>query len=330
MLLRNLIPVGMLFSLLMTACNDSGFTGDSSAARKKTSPAVAPQPTPKPTPGFTIKVQKFTAAKANMVDVIIGVDTSGSMIEEMQSIEQNMQTFLSGLNRPDLDAKVTVVAKVSEKVSPNDPMGMGKIFKFPAGLPADRFATVDQYIHSNDAIGILSQFFAGKFGFPLPLRDGAPVEMIIISDDNGENRTIAGTPSTGNLATEFVGPTDKALTTHAIIGLASSVSTATCEIDNPGVEFEALAKKTNGLVLDICQPDWTGLLKKVSDAIVSRNSGYVLEHQPAVDQEIVVKVNGAVVASSNYTVDASNKNLKFADSYTLPLGAEIEITYSYK
>lgn len=329
MLLRFLIPVGLIISLSLTACNDSGFTGDSSAARKKTS-AATPPPKPTPAPGFTVKVQKFTAAKANMVDVVIGVDTSGSMVEEMQSIEQNVQTFLNGLNRPDLDAKVTVVAKVSSKESSNDPMGMGKIFNFPAGLPADRFAMVDQYIHSNDAIGILSQFFAGKFGFPLPLREGAPVEMIIISDDNGSNIGPFGASTTGNLATEFVGPAGKALTTHSIVGLAGSVTTDTCEITNPGTEFEALAKQSNGLVLDICQSDWTGLLKKISDAIVSRNSGYVLEHQPAVDQQITVKVNGTVVAASNYTIDAGAKNLKFADTYPLPLGAEIEVTYSYK
>lgn len=328
MLCRTLIPLGIVFSIVLSACNDSGFTGNNNSVRKNAEPAVAPPPPP--APGYTVKIQKFTAAKANLVDVVIGVDTSGSMVEEMQNIEQNMQTFLNGLNRPDLDAKVTVVAKVSNKQSENDPKGMGKVFNFPAGLPADRFATVDQYIHSNDAIGILTKFFQGTYGFPLPLREGAPVEMVIISDDNGANQSILGRQSTGNLATEFVGPAGKALTTHAIVGLSMDNSNPSCQVSKIGTEFQALATKTSGLILDICQTDWSVLLKKVSDAIVARNSGYVLENQPAMDQSIVVKVNGAVVPSANYTVDAGTKSLKFADSYELPLGAEIEITYSYK
>lgn len=327
MLCRTLVPLGIVASIFLSACNDSGFVGSNSTVRKQTEPAT---PMPKPAPGFTIKVQKFTAAKANTVDVVIGVDTSGSMVEEMQSIEQNMQTFLSGLNRADLDAKVTVVAKVTAKESENDIMGMGEIFNFPAGLPADRFATVDQYIHSNDAIGILTKFFQGSYGFPLALRDGAPVELIIISDDDGSNKTIFGKPSTGNLATEFVGPAGKALTAHAIVGLSTTNSNPNCQVTKVGTEHQTLATKTGGLILDICQTDWTSLLTKVSDAIVSRNSGYVLEHQPAMNQQIVVKVNGAVVSSSQYTVDGTGKSLKFADSYSLPPGAEIEITYSYK
>lgn len=331
MLCRVLIPLGIVFGIVLSACNDSGFTGNNTSVRKNAEPATpASTPPPPPAPGYTVKVQKFTAAKANLVDVVVGVDTSGSMVEEMQSIEQNMQTFLTGLNRPDLDAKVTVVAKVSKKQSENDPMGMGKVFNFPTGLPAERFATVDQYIHSNDAIGILTKFFSGTYGFPLPLRDGAPVEMIIISDDNGSNEAILGNQSTGNLAAEFVGPAGKALTAHAIVGVTTDNSNPNCQVTRVGTEFQTLATKTGGLILDICQTDWSALLKKVSDAIVSRNSGYVLENQPAMDQAITVKVNGAVVPSSNYTVDVASKSLKFADSYELPLGAEIEITYSYK
>lgn len=315
-------------SLFLMACNEGGFTGNNAKggnAKKSQDKSKDPtDPSGIDSTGTGQKhVQTFTAAGANSaVDIVIAVDTSISMVEEMVSIEQNMGAFLNQLASGSLDAKVSLIGKASEK---SDPWGRGEIFNFPPNLPADRFTMVDQLVHSVDAINILTRFFAGQYGFPFPLRNGVPLEIIIISDDNGVNMPMM----TGNTAAEFVPPANKAYTVNAIVGMKAGKdpNNPSCDITRPGTEHQILVQQTKGTLLDICQTDWSALLKNLSDNIIDRNAGYVLQYAPKTSQTITVKVNGVEVPKGNYTIDAQTKSLKFNDNYTVPASATIEVTY---
>lgn len=331
--LKTVLAFSALSSLIL-ACNDSGFNSQNQRTKPNPPPAQSLPAEPATGAGgqFT---QEFTSEASRAVDVVIAVDTSGSMLEEMQSIEQNMATFLNQLTSGNLDSKVTVIAKATDKKSPNEPPFMTSAkFNFPATLPQERFGVVDHYIHSHDALGILNKYFAGSLGFPHPLRAGVPLEIVVVSDDNGSNTSFNGT-TTGNLATEFQPPQDKSYVVNAIVGLVEepdpfNPANPNCVIENVGTEHLTLADRSKGLKLDICATDWSGLLKKVSDAIIARNGGFVLQHAPRVDQTIVVKVNGAVVDPKDYLIDAANKLLTFQEAYVLPPGAKIEISYFYQ
>ena len=90
-----------------------------------------------------------------------------------------------------------------------------------------------------------------------------------------------------------------------------------------------LQQQTGGLLVDICTTDWTALINRLSDAIINRNSGFPLTHTPKLDKAPTVKVNGGVVEPPHYEIDATNRLLKFKESYPLPPGAKVEIVYYY-
>lgn len=273
-------------------------------------------------------VQKFKQGNSFVVDVLMVFDTSTSMKDEKEFIEANMAKFVTDLNSAALDAKVTVIGK---KTNASDPKNMGLTFNFPAGLPADKFAQVDQYVHSTDALGHLNRYFAGQLPQPIPPRDGVPTEVIIVTDDNGHNTSNNPYKIPLSTAAEFQMPANRKIVVDAVVGLQKgSSANPKCTIENVGTEHMTLANQTGGTVFDLCSPDWNALLKALTDKIVARNGGFSLDRIPDAAQKIEVYVNGKLVSSNNYIIDAANRLVKFKDTYILPNGAEIVVKYYEK
>lgn len=273
-------------------------------------------------------VQKFTQGNSFVVDVLMVFDTSTSMREEKEFIETNMAKFINDLNSAALDAKVTVIGK---KTGATDPRGIGLTFNFPAGLPADKFAQVDQYVHSTDAIGHLNRYFAGQLPQPIPPRAGVPTEVIIITDDNGHNTSNNPYKIPRSTAAEFQIPANRKIVVDAVVGLQKGASAnPKCTIENVGQEHMTLANQTGGTVFDLCMQDWNALLKALTDKIVARNGGFALDKIPDSAKKIEVYVNGKLVSSNNYVIDVANRIIKFKDTYIMPNGAEIVVKYFEK
>lgn len=273
-------------------------------------------------------IQKFKQGNSFVVDVLMVFDTSTSMREEKEFIEANMAKFINDLNSAALDAKVTVIGK---KTNATDPKNMGLTFNFPANLPADKFAQVDQYVHSTDAIGHLNRYFAGQLAQPIPPRDGVPTEVIIVTDDNGHNTSNNPYKVPRSIAAEFTMPANRKIVVDAVVGLQKGKSAnPKCVIENVGTEHMTLANQTGGTVFDLCSPDWNNLLKALTDKIVARNGGFALDKIPDTAQKIEVYVNGKLVSSNNYTIDPVNRLVKFKDTYILPNGAEVVVKYYEK
>lgn len=277
----------------------------------------------------TMRRDLFSVQSSNKVDVLMVVDTSGSMREEKAAIEKNMQAFVDNLGTAGLDAQIQVIGK---KTAATDPMNIGQTFTFPSNLPPERFALLDQYVHSTDAIGHLNRYFAGAIPTPLPLRAGVPVEVALISDDNGNNTVNNPYMVPKCTAAEYAPPAGKKVTINAIVGKTQgqSPTNAACNIENVGTEHLALQAQTGGTYLDLCEPDWSVLLKSLTDKIVARNSGYKLNYTPDMTKLIEVSVNSKIVDAASYKVDADNQTLTFVSAYTVPDGAEIAIVYYVK
>lgn len=144
----NTFTIGFLLSTLV-ACSESEFSSNGSgrsAAQSKDANADADKEgeadgaaSGDSSGEVRLVEDEFeTEVVRSPVDILFGVDTSGSMYEERAAIEQNMAAFMEQLGAANIDARVMV---------------MGSGFKFPTNQPADKFAVVGTPIGSWDAIG---------------------------------------------------------------------------------------------------------------------------------------------------------------------------------
>lgn len=334
-----IIAVSCGFSL---GCSESSFNGSQSKSGDDKPPTKPNKDVFDPSgdstmadkpPGFDSSVphtsdslvQKFTQQNQFVVDIVFVFDTSKSMKEEKDFVEQNMLNFMTNLSSAHLDPTVTVIGKVTAKT---DPMNHGLKFVFPNTLPAGKFAQVDQYVHSTDAIGHLGRYIKGSLATPMPLRKDVPLEVVIVSDDNGHNTDNNPYGTKKNTAAEFEMPKNLRMTINAVVGLEKGLSPTNpgCEIENVGTEHMDLANKTGGTVFDLCN-DWNAMLKELTDKIVARNTGFVLEKTPDTSKDFQVYINGKLVSAVNYTIDVLKKLVKFKDTYIVPVGAQVEVRY---
>lgn len=330
---NSLVGMTLAVTLINAGCGTSDFAAGGGKAAPKSADATKPSETlPKTQPdGATSEVsgqrvvQTFIAQASRPVDIIMALDTSTSMVQEKVALEKNINSFIDQITKAHLDAKITMLAK---KTNVTDPYNYGIVANFPTN---DRFRIVDQYIHSNDAISHLTNFFAGKYGFPFALRDNAVVEVIIMSDDNGSNASNQPYSKAGNMASEFVGPANKDVAINAIVGMTQGIdpNNADCEIANRGEEHIKLSQQTKGSQIDLCEKDWSVLMKTLSDTIASRRAVYDLSHVPDVNLEVVVTIDGVTIDPANYTIDPTNKSLRFAESLDIKTGAQVRVEYYY-
>lgn len=281
--------------------------------------------------------QSFQGPGIPPVDILFVMDTSGSMREEKQYLESNMNQFVSKLMGAQVDARILALGGGVPDLN-KFPRGGGNCgaFKFSADLPSNRFGVVPVYVHSYDAIGQLNRFFAGDFvsQTPIKFRQNAPLEIIIISDDDGNNQKELQQDPTippRNMATDFNVPAGRKTTVHAIVGKSDSVQVPQiCEIENTGEQAMALAKDTGGTVMDICSQDWSALLDQLSQQIIDNNKGYQLDAAVDSSKPVTVTVNGKVLDIKHYRVDYDSGFISILDTATIKSGDEIRVQYSKK
>lgn len=328
---KALVVTAFHAAFLLNACGGSDF--ESAPSRR---PALPVNPEgDKPVPSSEDQtagdvgggrfVQTFIAEAFKPVDIAIALDTSTSMVEEKASLEQNLALFVSELTAAKIDAQVTIITKTT---TASDPQVFGlSPFKLPK---VTNVAAVDKYVHSNDAIGHLSRYYRGDYTRPLPLRDNALLEAVIITDDDGDTGT-GPYGTTGNMAADFTPPTGRTVTVNAIVGLPTSNerNNSACALSATGDQHMNLANQTGGAIIDLCTPDWSDLVKQLSANIASRSTAFVLSKEPKTDMEFVVSVDGVVVDPKHYTLDAKTRSLHFTLDFPMKTGAQVKVEYYY-
>lgn len=259
-------------------------------------------------PEVKSETEEFDAS-ARSVDVVFVVDTSGSMGEEIDFLEKNMTEFFNSIKTAAIDVKITAIGAVDED---------GNNFDFPSTLSSSSFATVTHHVDSHDAISVLTEYYDGKYSFPLALRKDSVLEAVIISDDNGEGK--------GNEASDFRPPKDRDVSVNAIVGLKKGKQSEVCEIANKGDQHIKLAGDTGGEVLDICSENWSDLLKTLSKKIISR-TGYKLKNPVDLSKDISVKVGGTKIKSDEFSIDEDENMLNISPDVLIKEGDKIVIEY---
>ncbi len=290
-------------------------------------PAPAQTPSPQPAPavdsGDSGEAKKATYQdkfKVSLkVDVIFAVDTSPTMDGEIAATKANLGRLISALNAGKLDHRIHLLIDTP--------------FPLPAGADPKKIAFVAQRVSSADAISRMNALLEGMFAAfyvsdqnvplaaPLPLRAEAKTEVVVISDDNGQGM--------GNLAADFnVKGVLKNYTFNSIVGLANSTVGDNCRLASVGMEYTTLSQKTGGSILDLCSPDWTQLITRLSADIVKRNNSFVLTRPVTNAKEIQAMLNGKQLLEKDFAYEPGTKTLTLNTLSDLNDGAELIVRYT--
>ncbi|MBM4254215.1 MAG: hypothetical protein FJ146_19795, partial [Deltaproteobacteria bacterium] len=182
----------------------------------------------------------------NPVDIVFIVDTSGSMGEERQALEKNLNGFLGQI--------ATSVAKIDYHAwiiaSPFVPSGT---------MDSKLVEVVPRRVDSNDALTQLNNFVIGTLN-PAPatqLRDNSQKQFIVVTDDDARGTLATNIVQLVSATPKLTGKTS----VSGVIGLTRGKVSAQCSIANVGTQYQELAANpaTKGTILDLCSDDWSKL-----------------------------------------------------------------------
>ena len=218
-------------------------------------------------------------------DIVIAIDTSGSMSTEARLLEKNMAGFLEGLKASGMqDLRVFVV---------------GEDLSFEE-VKADFLYVIDEKVGSSDALSVLQEVFLEDSFEP---REQATLEVIVITDDNAsEDYEDLKTPLFEGIGSY------SSMRLHSIAGLkeGQDKDNAECFIENAGSTYQSIAKETGGIILDVCSRDWSKLLDDLKSSIVSYPGGEIIfEKAPSLDKPIVLETVTGEIEIGHLAMDAS-------------------------
>lgn len=192
-------------------------------------------------------------------DIIIAVDTSGSMFEEADAVQANLNTFSQQIVDAGVDARVILIASAPNSfdgVCIDPPLGGG-------GCPATDdneplFLHVDQTVFSTDAYERIIDTYPQYMD---TLRPEAVKQILIVSDDNSWTGADA-------FDSDFVAldPTHFGYTQHGIVSMTNCPAAATV-----GQEYIDLAMTTGGVIGDLCLQDFQPVFDELAAAVVDNS-----------------------------------------------------------
>ena len=226
----------------------------------------------------TCAAQSTTATRAE-VDIIVVIDTSGSMGEETNQVKANINTFAQKIGATGLDYTVVMLAEKP----PNIP--------FPPGFPlpgvcvppplagaacADNPPTFHQV---NEAVGSLDSLslILSKFPTYMPwLRPTAFKVFIEVTDDN--STTITHQEFDQQLlalsSAQFGTAANRRYIFNSICGWKKGtpvLDAAKCSTsENIGEQYQHLSKLTGGIVDSVCETNYSGVFDNIANGLVKK------------------------------------------------------------
>jgi len=195
-------------------------------------------------------VEVAATVRAVPVDIVWAIDSSGSMRNERDAIQQNLNAFARKFADAAIDVHVVVITDASD-------------FEVPAPLGSDskRFLFLDRRVGSHDALSTFIERYANYSAF---LRPDARLELIAVTDDESHLKA-------GEFISDMRASAGKDFRLHAIA--SERVDGRACRgAHSPGDEYYAAAAQTSGLTFSICQADSAPLFEALSDRLTENAS----------------------------------------------------------
>lgn len=224
------------------------------------------------------------------VDIIWVVDASGSMVDEQQRIQENLEVFAGGLDAAGVDAHVVMLTA--------DDIGSCTTL---AGTPEYLFVEAD--VDSSNALVVLLDDFPA---YAAHLRPAAVKHFIVVTDDESEisaaefrsqmEAKLGGSFVLHAIASEDTGMSGGGF--GGFGGFGGACMPETCDDDvtgacggtlpgfggfggfgggfcgatRPGKIYYELADATDGEKISICEQDWGGVFARLQTAVIATSA----------------------------------------------------------
>jgi hypothetical protein len=222
------------------------------------------------------------------VDIVVVIDNSGSMQDEIDAVEKNINVnFANILQTSGVDYRVILLSRHEKKgrqtsICVTAPLSANPVCPPTPDQPAftERFYQYSLKVDSLNSLVLLidtfdatapDEFKLAPQGWGAWLRPNAAKVILEITDDNSTQMTAADflTKLTAKSA-QFGTPAAPAFTFHSIIGIGEkqpptapwlpdeAIQTSLCSgngdtVENPGEVYQELSRTTHGLRFPLCQ-----------------------------------------------------------------------------
>jgi hypothetical protein len=257
----------------------------------------------------------MTAARAP-VDIILFVDTSGSMTEETAAVNQNMNRLASIMGASGLDYRVVMVAR----------RGTGSLqVCIPAPLGGTNCADTARLRHVNQTVNStdgLLRLVSTRPQWQDFVRADALKFFVAITDDESSMSADAFN------AAAVAWPGFSSYVFHSIVGYESR---AECpSLARRGGVYLTLTSRTRGLAARVCSTDWTAIFTSFARDITSRANAWTIEADARPDtlQVWIVAADGTRTRlTTGWSYDPASRRLTI-DPALLPAGgSRVEVLY---
>lgn len=195
-------------------------------------------------------------------DLIIAVDSSGSMVEEAAGVEAEINRLVSHVVEQGVDLRVVLLARASGStgICIDAPLGSGQC---PIDSNEPAFRHIDTDIGSWESLQVVVDTFPQYADM---LRPTARRQVLVVSDDN--SFALSGR----EFVQEFEGLDvwNEGFVFHSIATFSD------CEDGvSLGLEYEWLSTQTGGSIGDLCRQQFDGLFEGVANGTVKASDGCV-------------------------------------------------------
>jgi hypothetical protein len=193
------------------------------------------------------------------VDIVLALDSSGSMAGQICNVSTNLTAFAAGVGE---NAHVVgfyqmgILGLTTQLLCGTaDPLAAT-----PLAMDPDRYFYDSVNVDSWNALTQLNAAFDSYKSF---LRPNAATHFVIVSDD--ESDPLRGGMTATDFKTQMEQKLGHSFYFHAIVADGKDG----CRGSNVGTQYLELAAQTGGETLPICATDWTVLFKQLESAVVS-------------------------------------------------------------
>jgi hypothetical protein len=231
---------------------------------------------PPPNEACAAQITKATRAE---VDVIVLIDTSGSMGEETTQVKNNINTFAQKIGATGLDYTVVMIAEKPQKL-PFMPPGFqppGVCVPQPLAGPdcadnAPIFHHLNEGVASTDSLQIILDKYGSYSGW---LRSSAYKVFIEVTDDNSakpwkqfDDELLAKAPA------QFGDATNRRYIFNTIGGWKRNTPVLSNEkcgsAVNTSDQYQELSKLTGGIVESVCEADYSSVFDNIAKGLVTK------------------------------------------------------------
>lgn len=259
-------------------------------------------------------------------DVLLVIDDSCSMADKQHALAQNLGSFLNELRPRGVDFRIGVMTTTL----PFD--GGVQLSPFLESTTPDLEETFRQAVRvgiEGDARESCMQPAAeGLMRTPDFLRDGATLSVICVTD--APDQSLFPVEHFWN---RFAGV--RPSFTYNVVGPFLSNPPTECFYDDRPSPYagrhEELARRTGGMLGEICSTDWGRMLAQVGGAVAGIRSNFALRSSP--DGAVAVSVDGVQVPAIDsrgarvWSYSAATNSVDFTELYTPSFGSVVDVRY---